>query len=361
MKRITPWLAAGALVAAVAAALWGLRGTLPSLALAFFLAYLSHPFILWLERHRVPRRLSVPALFALAAGALAALLALTLPPLLAQGAELLRQLPDSAVAAYNRLGDLAAARGLPWPADRAAAAQLLRRHLGAAASAEWLQPLGTMLGGAWKNLTAGLVWLLNWLVIPLFYFFLTLDFEKIGDGFFTALPRRLEPAVRAYAARLDEILAAYLRGQLAVCACLAALYALGLFASGVRFALPIGLLAGGLSLIPYLGFWTGLLLSLIFAAVDHLGLGSWLGIFLTFALAQLLEGNFLTPRLVGRRLGLKALESILAIIVGANLAGFWGLFLAVPAAAFAKFLLGEAWKWYRDSTFYRKAEAPPEP
>jgi predicted PurR-regulated permease PerM len=179
-------------------------------------------------------------------------------------------------------------------------------------------------------------WLASLMVVPVVSFYLLLDWEALPGRVLALLPPRL----RAPAARLlresDEVLASFLRGQLAVMLILAVVYATGLWWIGLELALPIGLAAGLASFVPYLGFLVGIAAAGLAAYLQFQEASVLLWVLAVFAGGQLLEGLVLTPRLVGERVGLHPVAVIFAVMAGGQLFGFLGVLLALPAAAVLK-------------------------
>jgi predicted PurR-regulated permease PerM len=204
-------------------------------------------------------------------------------------------------------------------------------------------------------------WLANLLLIPVVVFYLLLDWEKLLERALALVPRRNRARVAALAREGNEVLGSFLRGQLLVMAALATVYAVGLTLAGLDLALPLGMLAGLVSFVPYLGFITGLLSAGIAAYLQfHDGLSLlWVaGVFLT---GQLLESLWLTPRLVGDRIGLHPVAVIFAVMAGGQLFGFAGILLALPAAAVLKVWLRHLHEFYigeSDDRNGKKRRAP---
>jgi predicted PurR-regulated permease PerM len=179
-----------------------------------------------------------------------------------------------------------------------------------------------------------LINLVSLLVItPVVAFYLLRDWDRIVIQIDSWLPRRYAETIREQVRAVDATLAGFLRGQGTVCLILAIYYGLGLSLAGLDFGLVIGLVAGLLSFVPYVGAIVGLLLSVGLALVQF---DAWLPIAIVaavFILGQVVEGNFLTPKLVGESVGLHPVWIIFALLAGGTLFGFVGLLLAIPAAA----------------------------
>lgn len=205
--------------------------------------------------------------------------------------------------------------------------------------------------------------LLGWLIggavfignLALFLFvtvYLLNDYDHIIAVCDDLVPPRHRPRVRRIMKRIDQQLRAFFRGQGMVCTCLGIMYAIGLLASGVPFAIPLAIFGGVASFVPYLGLVLTIGPALVLTILVH-GL-DWhiAGVLITFGLAQFLEGNFITPAIVGSQVGLGPVWVILAIMVFGGTMGFTGLLLAVPVAAVLKVLIEEGVDVYRASALF---------
>jgi predicted PurR-regulated permease PerM len=158
------------------------------------------------------------------------------------------------------------------------------------------------------------------------------------------------------AIQVHRTLGGYVRGQLTTCFVLGALYATGLRIVDIRLAVPIGVLTGMLAFVPYVGFSFGLCLALAMALLDWHGLGPLVGVLLVMGSVQILDGTLITPRIVGKSVGLAPLEVLLTMMAAGSLLGFFGVLLAVPLGAVVKILLQRMVKVYLMSEFYSRME-----
>ncbi len=197
-------------------------------------------------------------------------------------------------------------------------------------------------------------------ITPVVAFYLLRDWDRMVAKADDWLPRRHQDTIRRLAKEVDETLAGFLRGQGAVCLSLAVFYAIGLTIVGLDFGLVVGLIAGFLSFIPYVGSMVGLVLSVGLALAQF---DDWLSIALVavvFFVGQAIEGNVLTPKLVGDRVGLHPVWVMFALLAGGALFGFVGILLAVPVAAVVGVGVRFAFSQYRLSPYYtgHEDEAP---
>ena len=219
-------------------------------------------------------------------------------------------------------------------------------------------------GGIIKNIlqtlsTSSLV-ILNWLMTialtPVLTFYLLRDWDKLVAYIQDLIPRNIEPTISHLARESDEVLGAFLRGQLTVMLALATMYSIGLGLIGIEFALLIGMIAGLVSFIPYLGLIIGIIIAsaaVLFQGYNGLDL---VLVFVVFGLAQLVEALVLTPMLVGERIGLHPVTVIFAVLAGGQLFGFFGILLALPVAAILAVILRHLHDSYKESNIYTIAK-----
>ena len=231
-------------------------------------------------------------------------------------------------------------QALPW-IEEVTGAELM---LDVATLRETLQAHWQEMGG-WLKLSveyamqSGLRlvgWLVTLVLIPVVTFYLLLDWERLLAKLLALLPASKQPRVRALAREMDAVLGSFLRGQLSVMLALATVYATGLWIVGLDLALPIGLLAGLLSFVPYLGLITGVTAAGIGAYIQFHDVQPLLWVLAVFGVGQLLDSLWFTPRFVGGRTGLHPVAVIFAILAGGQLFGFAGVLLALPVAAVLK-------------------------
>ncbi len=187
---------------------------------------------------------------------------------------------------------------------------------------------------------------LSLFLIPILTFYLLRDWDSILIHIGALVPESQRDTVFRLARETDDVLGAFLRGQLLVMAALALIYSVGLSLVGLKFAIAIGVVAGLVSFVPYLGFVFGIALAGLTVALEPNPLWQLVGVVVTFTLAQLLEGSVLTPKLVGDRIGLHPVIIIFAVAAGGQLFGFFGVLLALPAAAVLSVLVRFAFDRY---------------
>lgn len=216
----------------------------------------------------------------------------------------------------------------------------------------------------WKSLLSGMtstlkgtlsliISLIGAMIIPLYLFYILKDFDSFKEKIMSIIPPRNRANVLEKARETDEVLSAFIRGQMMVCLILAILYATGLVVIGIDLAILIGLLSGALFIIPYLGTLIGLLLASTIAYLQFHDINHLLYVAALYGAVQILEGFIITPKIVGEKVGLHPLAVILSVIIAGELFGFLGILLAVPAAAVLKIFASSAEEQYRQSKFFK--------
>ncbi|MDB5660072.1 MAG: family transporter [Cypionkella sp.] len=196
-------------------------------------------------------------------------------------------------------------------------------------------------------------------VVPVVTFYMLLDWDHMVARIDAMLPRDHAPVVRRLAREINDALSAFVRGQLTVCVTLGAYYATGLMLVGLQFGLVVGAIAGAITFIPYVGALLGGALAIGLALFQFWG--DWVSIGLVagvFAVGQFLEGNVLTPKLVGKSVGLHPVWLMFALSVFGSLFGFVGMLVAVPVAAAMGVLIRFAMAQYQASVLYQGVTGP---
>jgi len=173
----------------------------------------------------------------------------------------------------------------------------------------------------------------NILLLPVVLFYLLRDWDGFIKSIGQLIPLDWSEKSLLISREVDQVLSGFLRGQLSVMLAMSLFYMIGLYFAGLDMAFAIGLLAGLLGFVPYLGIATGLILALLVAALQFTSLGQILPVLLVFGLGQIVEGTILTPKLVGSRIGLHPVIVIFALLAGGQMFGFTGILLALPISA----------------------------
>jgi predicted PurR-regulated permease PerM len=212
----------------------------------------------------------------------------------------------------------------------------------------------SLLAKVSKSGFAIVAWLLNLVIIPVAAFYLLRDWNVLVERIHALVPRSIEPVVARLTRESDETLGGFLRGQLSVMIILGTLYGLGLWAVGLGVGPLIGLIAGLISFVPYLGAIVGVGMGVIAALVQYQDSFHVILVLVVFGIGQLLEGYVLVPKLVGDKIGLHPVAVMFAILAGGELFGFIGVLLALPIAAIVMVLLRYAYERYSQSEMYQE-------
>jgi predicted PurR-regulated permease PerM len=196
----------------------------------------------------------------------------------------------------------------------------------------------------------------NLMLIPVVLFYLLMDWHKIVAMLLGLVPPRVRPVVDDFLSETDLVLGQYLRGQLLVMGVLTVYYSVGLLLFGLDLALPIGVFTGLAIAIPYLGFGLGLLLALLAGFLEFASRGGYADalvmVGVVYGIGQLLESFFLTPKLVGERIGLHPLAVIFALLAFGHIFGFMGVLIALPASAVLLVAVRRVQRSYLSSKLY---------
>ena len=195
----------------------------------------------------------------------------------------------------------------------------------------------------------------NIMIIPVVTFYLLRDWDVMVAHIQDSLPKNVAPTIVKLTKESDEVLGAFLKGQLSVMAALGVIYAIGLSLVGLQFALLIGVVAGLASIVPYLGPIIGIVVAGVAVLIQFPDAWHIFGVAAVFGVGQLLEGMWLTPWLVGDRIGLHPVAVIFAIMAGGQLFGFVGILLALPVASVLMVIFRHLHQSYKESDLYNVA------
>jgi predicted PurR-regulated permease PerM len=328
--------------------LYQLMPILTPFLIAAFFAYLMDPVADKLTSKRLNRTWVVSLIFVVMALVIALMLLLIIPMLFKQLVSFIHGLPEylSVMQAYivPQLREM----GIhiePIPLED------VRRLL----QDNW-QKAGGFLTQVLKSTTASTLSFIafgaNLLLVPVVAFYLLRDWSKLLHFIEETLPNAFRKKVLALAAECDEVLSAFIRGQLMVMTSLAIIYSVGLTIVGVDLALFLGTLAGLASVVPYLGAIVGIAASTIVAYMQFYDVMHVIYVCMVFGIGQMLEGMVLTPLLVGDKIGLHPVAVIFAIMAGGQLAGFVGVLIALPVAAVLMVFVRHLHLRYKASQLY---------
>jgi predicted PurR-regulated permease PerM len=334
----TNWMIAIALIGWL---LWLLAPVLTPFVAAALLAYIADPLADRLQKLRIPRTIAVVIVFLLTLLGVSLLVLLIVPLIKTQVSALLTALPEI-VAQVEEVWFPRVTEFLGIEADENIGfGPFITRYSDMAGS--WGATIFVSLTKSGGALATAVISLF---LIPILTFYILRDWDSILVKLGALVPSRQRDTVFQLARDTDEVLGAFLRGQIMVMFALGAIYSLGLSLVDLEFALAIGVVAGLVSFVPYLGFVFGIGLAGLTVALEPDPLWRLAGVIATFSIAQLIEGSFLTPKLVGDRIGLHPVIVIFSVAAGGQLFGFFGILLALPAAAVLSVLVRFAYHRY---------------
>ncbi len=343
------------LVAVLGAVVYLLAPVLTPFAVAALFAYLTDPLVDRLERHGLGRTLAVSLVFLVGSIVVIAIVLVLVPFIERQISNFLTQLPVWVDWFQNRAA--------PWLAARFGLSLdiLDTSRLIAALQANWKEAGGfaaSVLGGVSKSGMTVVGWMLNLVMIPVVAFYLLRDWDVMVARVHALIPRSIEPVVSRLAHESDVVLGAFLRGQLSVMVALGVFYGVSLWLAGLSVGPLIGMIAGLISFVPYLGAIAGVVMAVIAALVQY---QDWFHLVLVlgvFVVGQLIEGYVLVPKLVGDKIGLHPVAVIFAVLAGGELFGFLGVLLALPVASVVMVVLRYLYERYTQSELYKSGAAP---
>jgi predicted PurR-regulated permease PerM len=344
-RRTLNW---AALAAAAAAFVWLLGPVLTPFVIGAVLAYALHPLVEQLAARRVPRVLAV---ILVETGAIAALTALVLliVPILSKELPLLnQQLPVLVERVNSNVTPWLKQMGIDVTLDGSNLRAILLKYL----DANWSDGLAAALASAriGGSILATVVGYL--ILIPVVLFFLLIDWPFYVLRAIALVPPRLRERVASFTSDCDSVLGQYLRGQLLVMLMMAAFYSVGLALFGFELAVPVGVFTGLAIFVPYVGFGIGLVLALLAGALQFTGWYGPIAVLVVYGVGQVVEGLFLTPRMVGQRIGMSPLTVIFALFAFGHLFGFVGVLIALPASALIAVATARLRASYTQSSLY---------
>lgn len=342
----------------LATAAWWLLGLFAPVLLPFVvatvLAYALHPLVESLHAKGLPRWLGAGVAIVLLMLVLLAV-ALMIVPVITRQVPMLRDQVPALLEHFNAwLTPWMDRLGLDAQIDVNAVRDLLRRLVSGHEGDVLDSVLSSLrIGGSAVAAVLG-----NVMLMPIVAYYLLLDWAGLTHRFKTLVPPRWQASTQRFLDDTNEVLGQYLRGQLLVMAILAVFYTVALASVGLKLALPIGVFTGLAVFVPYLGYGLGLVLGLLAALLQFQGLQGVALVGAVYLVGQLLESMFLTPRLLGERIGLHPIAVIFALMAFGHVLGFVGILIALPASAVLLVAMRRMQTLYFHSPLYTHG-APP--
>lgn len=364
-KKIWRWATIAAAALAAAALLYALRDALVPVGVALILAYLLDPVIDIFQARKIKRSIAILILAAVVAVVLTV-----------AGGFLVFQGQRELVKLYDNLPQYLSNTQVKLEAAKEQVAPYVKKYTGyefpptfdefvddlknqiPSIDTATIKPLSGVVKKLSSSTLAFIKWALGLVIIPVFLFYFLRDWDQMKRKAAGYIPLSYRDYVLDKAKKIDEILGAFIRGQLTVCVVLGVLYSVGLMIVGIDLAVVIGMVGGLLFIVPYLGTIVGIIAASLMALLAY-GL-SWhlFAVWAVFAVVHLFEGTLLTPRVMGDRVGLSPVVVIFALLVGSDLLGILGMLIAVPCAAVIKVFVDEAVEKYQHSKFFLEQDHP---
>lgn len=313
----------------IGALFYWLGPVLTPFLLAAFLAYLGNPLCKWLESHKIGRTLAVVLVFLGLFLLVTAFMLWVIPLIIEQITKLINNLSDY----LAWLGRYAQKLHLDWHIEQIKS--VISKNLGEISAL--FKKIISVSGGP---IDALISWFSYLLLIPVVTFYLLRDWDMFLAKIKILIPSKSRPTVLLLASKIDNVLSGFIRGQLLVMLLLGFLYSAGLMLIGLNSAILIGVFAGLVSFVPYLGLIVGLVGASLVALIQFQDWVHLLMVLGVFGVVQILESTLITPKLVGERIGLHPVAVLFAVLAGGQLFGFLGVLLALPVAAVINVLLG---------------------
>jgi predicted PurR-regulated permease PerM len=319
---------------------------------AFILAYALRPVCLWLERHKLPRAAAAAVAMIIGLGVVFLILSLFITLLKTEIPLIKAQFPDWIQNTQSWLGPKLSEFhiNVDWNTLKSSATQKITAHLNDNSDALMSSTLETVLMSG-SSVITGFV---NAVLTLFVMFYLLIDWEHFFKLVKSIVPVRAQATIHHLAMHADGLLSQYLRGMLIVISIMSVFYSVGLSLIGIKGAMALGVFTALMIVIPYIGITLGFTLAILAALLQFGPGGAIIGVLVIYGLGQFLEGFFLTPRLVGERIGLHPVAVLFALLLFGKLFGFFGVLLALPTSAVGLVLLHYGWSRYTQSSWYQK-------
>jgi predicted PurR-regulated permease PerM len=350
-----------ALIVGLGYALWWLEGVITPIFLAYAIAYALDPVIDRLEAWRVPRPLGILIVFVVSFGIVAAFAAVVIPSIVADVTAVVQELPEKARQLSISFVPWLEGHGIKIPHSTEEWVARLSERADSFASS-FVVPAGGVLGSLATGTFSVIGSVFAALIVPVLALYFLNDFDRISAGVLRLVPPRYRETVTSYAREIHTVLGQFIRGQLTVMAILAVLYGGSYALLGVRLAAPIGIVAGMLNFVPYVGGAFALVAGLLMSLLGGFNPSQLLGVVIAYSVVQSLEGFVITPRIVGKNVQISETWVLVALFIGGEIFGFLGVLMAVPAAAVSKiFVVRLLARYEQSSLFLSPASVIPEP
>ncbi len=340
----------GIFAVAVIAFLWLFQPILAPFIVGFAVAYLLNPIVAKLEARKIPRWLSAVVILGLFFLIIIIGLLMAVPILVREMIDFIKLMPVAFVTAQDWIAQKFPMIEIPQTFDdvKNIDQAMISDKLGSV-----LEFSKNILGNVFKSGMAILGFVSFLVLMPIVAFYLLIDWSRVTNKIKSLLPKKNAKKISSMLSDIDTSLAGFIRGQLIVCFLLGLFYAIALSFMGLQYGFFIGAASGVLSIIPYVGSLFGLVASVGMAFYQFGGWEYPLIALAIFIAGQMVEGNYLTPKLVGDSVGLHPLWVIFALMAGGTLLGLTGMIIAIPVAAILAVFVRYGVAEYKSTSYYK--------
>jgi predicted PurR-regulated permease PerM len=335
MDKKHTWIFLGVSLVIILICFIGLDAAFKPLLFAWVLSYFCLPLFDKLESFGVSREISSFVILLILLVIILSVIFIFIPNLVVELQYFLEDFPQLVVNVSKNIVTFAASNGIDINIDDFSLLSFMKSHM-PNVSAKSLVWVGSAFQSAISNVIYTVLSIISIFLFPVFFFYVSISHKDINNVVSSWLPERYLRSFAKAENAIDDVMGGFLRGQVVISSILACYYSLSLSIISLPFGGVIGVFTGFLSLIPYVGFSLGLFSSLIVALATGVGFFVIASIGVIFLIAYISDSFFMTPKLVGSSVGLNPLSVMIALIVGGNLFGLWGMFFAIPVAALVK-------------------------
>lgn len=326
----------------------------PPIVFSGILYYLISPLIAWLETKKFSRNSAVVLVLFLIVLLILWGVAILLPILQRQVLSFWNEWPVYWQNIVAQLDDL-----LNTEAFSDLMVQVNETDLVSVLSEQWATILDATVGGIGSFIGVVAQFFITLFTFPIILYYLLKDGEKLPDYVFQFVPVTVRGKIKQVFSEMNEQLSSYIRGQLLVALAVGILFWLGFAIIGLDYAVTLGVLAGSLNLIPYLGSIVATVPAIVIALVDSPFM--LLKVLIVFGIEQIIEGRIISPQILGTNLKIHPVTILFILLVAGRLAGVTGLLLGVPGYAILKIIAGHIFLWYKEYSGLYEEEPEPEP
>jgi len=328
-------------------ALYLIPATITPLLIGLSLAYAFDPLIDFFEKKGFNRNIIVLLFFILLGLMLFSVITILVPYLFLQLTEFIEHLPEMILKLWNLIS-------LKLNIDSFELKEKLTAIIQEQYNSESFAKMATLIKTSLTSTTSWFSGIAGIFIIPVFFYFFLIDIDRIKISLFKMIPAPYQDVMAIRFAKIDNVLSGFIRGQLMVALILAFFYSILLSLVGIKYGFLIGFIAGLLNIIPYVGVFLGITTSILMAFFSEKIIITIVLVLLIFVVVQMIEGFIITPKVVGEKVGLSSLATIIAILIGGELLGVVGMFIAIPVGGVLRVIYRDLKSAYLRSEFYQK-------